>query len=327
MNQPALRAVLLALASALFFTTTYVLNRSAALAGGHWAWTASLRYLITLPILLAWVSRRGGARPVVQALRKRPGPWFLWSGVGFVLFYCCMSFAADSGPSWLVAAGFQLTVVAGMLLAPILYDDDRRHIPPVALAIGLFVVCGVSLMQIGRGSAAMDAAAWTALGAVVVSAFTYPLGNRKMLLHLEREGPHLGAIQRVFGMTLASVPLWLLVAGWALWTSGPPPLSQVAQAGGVAISAGVIATVLFFEATGRVRHDPTALGAVEAMQGSELLFATLMGVTFLGEPWPQGWTMVGAGVILLGLVGLGWASSRRPAAQAIAEAAPGRTGG
>ena len=48
----ALWAVAIALLSALFFTTTYVLNRAAAVDGGHWAWTASLRYLFTLPLLL-----------------------------------------------------------------------------------------------------------------------------------------------------------------------------------------------------------------------------------------------------------------------------------
>jgi len=48
----ALAAVAIALLAALFFTFTYVLNRAIATDGGHWAWTASLRYLLTLPMLL-----------------------------------------------------------------------------------------------------------------------------------------------------------------------------------------------------------------------------------------------------------------------------------
>ena len=39
----------------------------------------------------------------------------------------------------------------------------------------------------------------------------------------------------------------------------------------VALSAGVIAKILFFQATGMVRDAPVALGAVEAMQAAELL--------------------------------------------------------
>src|SRR5262245_25486741 len=51
-RRTALTAVAIALASAFFFTCTYVLNRAAAVEGGYWAWTASLRYLITLPLML-----------------------------------------------------------------------------------------------------------------------------------------------------------------------------------------------------------------------------------------------------------------------------------
>ncbi len=311
MNRSVLRAISLALASALFFAITYVFNRRAAITGGHWAWTASLRYLFTFPILAVLVGLRGRSRPVLAAMRSRPGPWLLWSAIGFVLFYVCLSFAAASGPSWLVAAGFQLTVVAGMLLAPLLYADERRRIPLRAFGVGLVIIGGVLLMQLSHFRSGLDEAAWLALGSVFVAAFTYPLGNRRMLLHLEGERLSLDALQRVFGMTLASMPLWLAIAGWALWKVGPPPLEQVLLAAGVALSAGVIATVLFFEATGRVQGDPTALGAVEAMQGSELLFATLMGVAFLQEPWPRGWTLAGAVVVMLGLAGFGLISSRR----------------
>jgi hypothetical protein len=147
----ALAAVGIALLSALFFTCTYLLNRAAAERGGHWIWTAALRYLITLPIMLSVMPWQGGAKPVWRAIRAHPGPWLLWSGVGFVLFYLLLSFAAASGPSWLVAGTFQLTVIAGMLCAPFLYDDARARIPVPAFAAGLVVIAGVLLMQEGYG--------------------------------------------------------------------------------------------------------------------------------------------------------------------------------
>ena len=65
-------------------------------------------------------------------------------------------------------------------------------------------------------------------------------------------------------------------------------------AAGVALGAGVIATVLFFQATGMVRNDPTALAAAEAMQAAEILFSVLIGALWLGEAWPQGRALVGA---------------------------------
>lgn len=303
-RSPALYAIAVALLAALFFTSTYVLNRAMASAGGHWAWTASLRYLLTLPLLAAVVPFNGGFGPVWRAIRAHPLPWLLWSGIGFTLFCICLTWAADSGPSWLIAGSFQITVVAGMLLAPLIYRDARARLPRRALGLGLLIVAGVLLLQLGHFDGRLDAAAWAALASVCVAAVLYPLGNRQILLHLERSGEDLNATQRVFGMTLASQPLWLLVAVYAGLQAGLPSASQVLLAGGVALFTGTIATILFFHATGLVRDNPTALGAVEAMQAAEILFATALGVALLGESLPRGWAAVGAGLVIAGIAGL-----------------------
>ena len=301
-------AVLIALASALFFTLTYVLNRATATSGGHWAWTASLRYLITLPLMIPLM--RGRWRPLWAAMRAHPLPWLGYSALGFVLFYMLLSYAADSGPSWLVAGSFQFTVIAGLLCAPFLYHDARRKVPLAAWGIGLLILAGVMLMQIAHADGGMNRAAWIALACVLGSAILYPLGNRLLLLHLERTGEPLDATQRVFGMTLASQPLWLLVAMYAFTQAGAPPASQVWMAAGVALSAGVIATILFFKATGLVRDNPTALAAAEAMQAAELIFASVLGVLFLHEAWPRGGALLGGAMIIVGIVLFAWVAAR-----------------
>ena len=305
-----LLAIALSLLSALFFTATYVFNRAAAVEGGHWAWIAALRYLFMLPLLLPLMPWQGGIAPVTKAMRAAPGVWLLWSGIGFVLFYILLSYAASSGPSWLIAASFQTTVVAGMLCAPLLYNDARARIPRAALAVGLLIIAGVLLMQFGHARGALDASAWIALLCVVASAFAYPLGNRGLLLHLERKGVELNATQRVFGQTLASQPAWLALAAWAWFQVGPPSVSQLWLALGVAISAGVVATILFFQATGMVRDNATALGAAEAMQAAEVLFAMVLGVAFLGEAWPRGQALTGAGLVVAGIVLFAWIVAR-----------------
>ena len=302
----ALLAVGLSLASTLFFTATYVFNRAAAVDGGHWAWTASLRYLCTLPLLLVLMPWQGGTAPVLRAMRAAPGAWLAWSGVGFVAFYILLSVAAASGPAWLVAGSFQTTVVAGMLCAPLLYRDARARIPRAAFAVGVVVLAGVLLMQVGHARGALDAHAWFALACVVASAFAYPLGNRGLLLHLERHGTDLNATQRVFGMTLASQPAWLALAAWAWTQAGAPPMAQVGFAFGVALSAGVVATILFFQATGMVRDNPTALGAAEAMQAAEVLFSVALGALFLGEAWPHGIALAGAMLVVAGIGLFAW---------------------
>lgn len=315
MNTPrrALLAVGLSLLSALFFTSTYVLNRAAALDGGHWAWTAALRYLFMLPLLLPLMRWQGGVAPVWRAIRAAPGAWLGWSTVGFVLFYMLLSYAADSGPSWLVAGSFQVTVVAGMLCAPLLYKDARARIPRAGIAVGLLILAGVLLMQLGHAHGALDAQGWIALGCVVACAFAYPLGNRGLLLHLETRGIELNASQRVFGLTLASQPAWLALAWWAWTQAGPPPSSQLALALSVALIAGVIATILFFQASGMVRDNGTALGAVEAMQAAEVVFAMLLGVLFLGEHWPRGMALAGVGLVVIGIALFAWVVAREAA--------------
>ncbi|HUH90156.1 MAG TPA: multidrug resistance efflux transporter family protein [Lysobacter sp.] len=309
----ALAAVGIALCAALFFTLTYVLNRVAADQDTHWAWIASLRYLFTLPLMLVLMPFQGGARPVLRAIAAHPWPWLRCSLIGFGLFYCLLSFAASSGPSWLVAGTFQFTVIAGMLCAPFLYRDARRRIPRAGLVVAAAIFAGVLLMQFGHASGALDRAGWIALVCLLVSAVAFPLGNRMLLLHLEQTGEPLNATQRVFGMTLASQPLWLLVAFYACATQGAPTASQVWLTAAVALFVGVIATVLFFQATGMVRNQPLALGAAEAMQAAEVVFAMLLGAVLLGEDWPRGMALAGAALVVLGIVAFAWVVAR-PAA-------------
>ncbi|MGY3266463.1 multidrug resistance efflux transporter family protein [Lysobacter sp. HA35] len=306
----AISAVGLALLSALFFTSTYVLNRAAAVDGDHWAWTAVLRYAWTAPLMLPLM--RGRWTALWRVMRAKPGPWFLWSGIGFVLFYIGLTYAASSGPAWLIAGTFQLTVIAGMLCAPLLYRDARRRVPMSALACGALAVIGVALMQSSQANGSLHADAWISIACVAFAAVAYPLGNRGLLLHLEREGIELDATQRVFGMTLASLPLWIPVAIYAAANAGAPPMRQVMLSGGVALGAGVIATVLFFRATGMVRRDPVALGAAEAMQAAEILFAEALGALWLGEAWPHGIAAIGAMVVIAAIALFSVLATRRP---------------
>ncbi len=57
-----LRLVLTGILAALFFSSTFVLNRAMSLEGGHWLWTASLRYVWMLLLLCIWLAVAGRAR-------------------------------------------------------------------------------------------------------------------------------------------------------------------------------------------------------------------------------------------------------------------------
>jgi drug/metabolite transporter (DMT)-like permease len=286
------------LLAALLFSTTFVVNRNMQLGGGAWEWTASLRYLMVLPLLAAIVAARSGIAPVLAALRARPAAWIGWSTVGFGLFYAPMAYAVAAGPSWLLAGTWQLTILAGIVLAPVLYRDHRAVIPRRAVAGALVVLSGVALMQAEHVRAVGADALLVGVLPVLVAACAYPAGNRKTM---EVADGALDTWQRILAMTFASLPFWLILAAIGLARAGTPGTDQLAQSAVVAVLGGVLATTLFFAATARVRRDPTRLAAVEATQSGEVAFAAGLEVLILGTalPSPVAWggmTLIVAGI-------------------------------
>lgn len=302
------RPILLGICSALFFAVTFVLNRRMELAGGSWAWSASLRYLFTLPLLLAIVAGRGRLKPLLQAMRERPGAWLLWGTVGFGLFYAPICFAAAYAPGWLTAGTWQITIISGSLLAPFfgqwingpsgqVYIQGR--IPLRGLLLSLIILAGVALLQADHARSLAPSQVLLGILPVLIASFAYPLGNRKMMALC---GDKLDVFQRILGMTLASLPCWLVLALYGLADAGLPSSSQVGQSAIVALSSGVVATVLFFRATDLVRDNMNGLAAVEATQSLEVLFALLGEILLLHAQPPSLLSWAGIAVIIAGMV-------------------------
>ena len=88
------KALFLGILGSFFFAFTFVLDRSMNLSGGYWLWNAVLRYLFTLPIMFILLLKNKKYRPVLDDIKERPVPWFLWSTVEFGLFYAPLSLAS-----------------------------------------------------------------------------------------------------------------------------------------------------------------------------------------------------------------------------------------
>src|SRR5690625_6730692 len=86
------RAILIGIIAALFFSVTFILNRSMELAGGSWAWSASLRFIFMLPLLLIIVGFQRNVKPVLAHIAKQLVPWLLWTTIGFGLFIAPLTF-------------------------------------------------------------------------------------------------------------------------------------------------------------------------------------------------------------------------------------------
>ncbi|WP_368654474.1 multidrug resistance efflux transporter family protein [Ornithinibacillus sp. 4-3] len=294
-----MRAIFIGILSALFFSVTFILNRMMDLEGGSWIWSASLRFFFMLPMLLLIVGYQKNIKPVLAHLRRYPTQWILWSTVGFGLFYAPLTFASSFGPGWLVAATFQLTIIAGSLLVPFINKSGSKRIPMQSIWISVVIILGIFIMQIEHASSVSWVHMMLCVIPLLISAFAYPLGNRKMM---QISNGELTTFQRILGMTIASMPFWIILSVYGLLTEDLPTASQVGQTFIVAISSGVIATGLFFYATELVKNDNQKLAGVEATQSGEVLFALIGELILLSAPLPAVASFIGMALVILGMV-------------------------
>ncbi len=299
-----MKEIAIGIVASLFFAVTFILNHAMEMQGGSWLWSASLRYFFMLPFLLIIVFYRRGFSQLSNEIKAQPTAWLLWSFVGFVLFYAPLTYAAAFGPGWLVSGTWQFTIVAGVLLAPLFMTviagkKVRQKIPFISLLISCVILVGILLIQIPQAQSVSFKSLMLGILPVIVAAFAYPLGNRKMM---DVCGGRIDTFQRVLGMTIASMPAWIIMAIYALFTVGLPSTGQLFQSLLVGISSGVIATILFFIATDRVKDHQGKLAAVEATQSTEILFVIIGEVILLGIPFPNSIALAGLGVIIVGML-------------------------
>ncbi|MBQ0000044.1 MAG: multidrug resistance efflux transporter family protein [Clostridiales bacterium] len=289
------KSLFLGILGSFFFAFTFVLNRSMNLAGGYWMWGAVLRYLFTLPLMFLLLIKGEKFKPVLSDIKANPGAWLLWSTVGFGLFYAPLTMASTFAESWFTASVWQFTIVAGILLTPVF----GKKIPVKNLLLSCLILAGIFVMQIPEIAKSHQTSIVLPLLMIMIAAFSYPLGNRKMM---QVCADQFTAIQRVFGMTLCSIPFWLLCGVFAYSKAGLPSGGQTLQSFLVALFSGVIATVLFFGATDMVKDNARQLAVIEATQSGEVIFTLLLGVLVLHDNMPPVTSFIGIILIVTGMI-------------------------
>ncbi|MFA9376073.1 MAG: multidrug resistance efflux transporter family protein [Lachnotalea sp.] len=289
------KALILGIAGSFFFAFTFILNRSMHLSGGSWVWSASLRYIFSAPILAFIVWKKYGFSLIHAEIKKHWKSWIIWSTVGFGFFYTPLSFAGDYGESWLIAATWQITIVMGVLLTPLF----GKKIPIKNLLASGIILGGVFLLQLHNlRNCELQTTALTLLP-ILAAAVSYPLGNRKMMQLCD---DNLSTIERVYGMTLCSMPFWCIVAIYGYTKLGIPSEFQIIQSLSVALFSGIIATLLFFQATAYVKSNSKQLAVIESTQAGEVIFTLLGGIVFLGDSIPTLEGFIGILFIIVGMI-------------------------
>ena len=108
--------------------------------------------------------------------------------------------------------------------------------------------------------------------------------------------------QRVFGMTLCSMPFWIIISIYGTLSVGLPSKGQVLQSFIVAVFSGIIATILFFKATDIVSNDTHKLAVVESTQSGEVVFTLLGGIFIFHDKIPTLIGLIGIILVIIGMI-------------------------
>jgi drug/metabolite transporter (DMT)-like permease len=292
--------------AALFFSSTFILNRAMSLQGGHWAWTASLRFgfmLIFLVLLLLFTKGRQALVDVQQVFLEHPSFWILSGSIGFGVFYALITFSSRYAAGWVVATTWQTTILA----TPIVLALFGRKVPRRGLVLTALIFLGVLLVNVEHAAhTRFHALLYSALP-VLVAAFAYPVGNQ--LVWEARIGHHPRVPQldhpilddvfaRVLLLTLGTLPFWSVLL---LLLHPPAPTgAQLVSTALVALLSGVVATALFLYARHCCRQ-PYEIAAVDATQSLEVIFSLLGEILFLGGGLPGPMGTLGIALTMLGL--------------------------
>lgn len=316
------------LSGSAFFSTSFVLYQLMSVQGGHWFWSASFRCFFMWLLLSVFILIQNKLNPtkLLALCNLFAAHWRFWCVTGSIGLgtYGLLAFAADYAQGWVIAATYLFTVVASLVVLRFFGQTFNKTI----IAYSVIVFVGVVLANVGEGlrHTSGHVSDWQRLllfGALpaFVGSFCFPLGNQliwqasqaktqhahptlvsaALLQHVPQVTSALlsNPLHKVWLMSLGSMPLWLVLG---LVVQPPAPsVSQMTISFLVALMAGVLGTSAFLYARS-LATKPTHLAAVDATQGSEIIFALIGGMALLHTPLPSLTSFVGIALVILGLV-------------------------
>lgn len=322
------------LIASAFFSTSFVLYQLMSVQGGHWFWSASFRCFFMWLLLSVFILLQNKLNPskLIALCKLFASHWQFWcvtGGIGLGT-YGLLAFAADYAEGWVIAATYLFTVVASLVVLSFFGQSFQKKV----IVYSVIVFIGVVLANVGEGlrHSTSQGTDWHALllfGALpaFIASFCFPLGNQLIWQAAQPKGhsthpttnemsklatskllqkvPQVTSpllsnpLHKVWLMSLGSLPIWLVLG---IMVQPPAPsVSQMTISFLVALMAGVLGTTTFLHARSLAKQ-PQQLAAVDATQGSEIIFALLGGMLLLHTPMPSGLSFVGIALVIIGLV-------------------------
>jgi len=293
MKTNTLKILLFALLAALCFSTTFILNRYISLEGGHWFWSATLRYIYMLFLLFLGFIIFKGYDYIKDLIIEFFDDFLFWSitgSIGFGIFYALICYVANSSPAWVVATTWQFTILSSLVILS-LFGQKISRSTWILVSIIFLSILIVNFSAIDKEE--LEHQMFNVF-LILVASFAYPLGNQ---LVWEKKSK-IGTFAKVFLLSLGSIPFWIILSFF--FEVGIPSQSQYISIFAVAIFSGIMATTLFLFARGKAKNA-TQIAIVDATQSTEVVFTIIFEIILLGIVIPNSLALVGILLVFLSL--------------------------
>jgi len=297
----------LGIAAALFFSITFAINRWLNFVeGGHWYWTASLRYIYTAVLISILIIVKYGFRTFSDTLRCFARYWYFWllaGGVGFGCFYLFLCYAASYSPGWVLATTWQLTI----LMTPVVLWLFRDKVGTRGILYLALMFVGILLVNYHQFSN-VTSEIWYSVLPIAAAAFCYPFGNtlckfacegKLKRFPINTESVATNVFSQVLLMVLGALPV-LFVVGIIVRPSAPTN-SQLYSIVIIAIFTGVIATSLLYKAR-QLASNAFELAAADGTQAGEPPLALFWEIVLFGATIPSAVGFTGLALVIIGIV-------------------------
>jgi drug/metabolite transporter (DMT)-like permease len=300
------RLIALGTLAALFFSSTFILNRAMSLAGGDWVWSASLRFgymFVFLIVIILMAQGRKVLADIKDVFLQHWRFWILAGTIGFGIFYALVTFSASFAAAWVLATTWQITILA----TPVVLHFFNRKVPTRGLLFTGIIFIGIVLVNIEHAQLTSLREMIYSAVPVLIAAFAYPVGNQlvwEARLGENKRLPHIthpileNGLARVLLLTVGSLPFWILFV--ALTAPPAPSQGQLVSTALVALFSGVIATTIFLYARHLCKQS-YEIAAVDATQSMEVIFSLIGEIVFLRGMLPSMLGLIGVALTMIGL--------------------------
>jgi len=295
------------LLSSLFFTFTFLINRSISLEGGHWFYSGGLRLIYALVFFsVGFIVFKGinYFKLIIKEYSEKFKFWTIAGTIGFGFFYSLLCYSAAFSPAWIVTTTWQITIISSLVILTFFGKKLSKKI----WFYTIFIFLGIILVNLSHFD--INDIGTLLLGSIpiIIASFCYPFGNQMVWEEKQKRKENHEDISvlhnsfvKVFLLMVGSIPFWIIL--FFVSDPVPPTTSQYIGVAIITILSGVIATTLFLYARSNATNS-SDLMLVDASQSAQVIFALSGELIFFHAAFPNTLGVVGICITIIGLVAI-----------------------